>query len=128
MCGTSPGFSAWVLPALFQYSTRCGLSSTKGKSKFIQLIGSGYVTRVGRAASLAIAAIVSLILTLDPYILRTASTFRVHTGLPLLMLGVSVAFAHGLGFQSASRLSRALLHPVTGWTLLMAGASLIGSG
>lgn len=74
------------------------------------------------------AATVSLVLTLDPYILRGASTIRIHSGLPLLMLGVSVAFAHGLGFQPASRLSRALLHPAVGWTLLGAGASLIALG
>ena len=86
------------------------------------------MARIGRAASLAIAATVSLVLTLDPYILRSASTIRIHIGLPFLMLGVSVAFAHGLGFQPGSPLSRALLHPAVGWGLLAAGASLIAVG
>jgi predicted membrane protein len=78
-----------------------------------------------RAAALAVAGATSLALTLDPYILNRASSASLHEGLPLLMLGVSNAFAYGLGFRPASRSMRAFISPVAAWALLVAGAAFI---
>ena len=79
----------------------------------------------GRGAALAAAAAISLGLTLDPYVLNRLSSARLHEGLPLLMLGVSSAYAYGLGFRANNALIRALTHPAAAWTLLVAGAGLI---
>jgi predicted membrane protein len=78
-----------------------------------------------RALALAVAGAISLALTLDPYLLNGVSPLRVHTGLPLLMLGVSSAFADGLGFSASNRVVRALLHPGLAWALIAAGALLM---
>ena len=85
----------------------------------------GRTSSWGRAAVLAAAAAISLGLTLDPYVLNGVSSARLHEGLPLLMLGVSSAFAYGLGFQAKSAAIRALTHPAAAWTLLVAGAAFI---
>lgn len=85
----------------------------------------GRLTSWSRAAALAVAGVTSLALTLDPYILNGASVARLHEGLPLLMLGVSTAFAYGLGFQPASKPICALIHPATGSALLVAGTMII---
>ena len=78
-----------------------------------------------RALELAVAGAVGLALTLDPYILNGVPPSRVHTGLPLLMLGISGAFADGLGFSAANRLLRVLLHPIATWALIVVGAALM---
>jgi hypothetical protein len=82
-------------------------------------------TGLARAASLATAGAISFALMLDPYILNGVSAFRVHAGLPLLMLGASSAFAYGLAFRPSGRITRVLLHPALAWTLLGAGAALM---
>jgi predicted membrane protein len=85
----------------------------------------GVASPWSRAAALAAAAAISLALTLDPYLLSGASAARVHEGLPLLMLGVSSAFAYGLGFRTSSPPIRILTHPAAAWTMLGAGAALV---
>ena len=85
----------------------------------------GRTSSWGRAAALAAAAAISLALTLDPYVLNGVSSARLHEGLPLLMFGVSSAFAYGLGFRAKSTPIRALTHPAAAWTLLVAGAAFI---
>ena len=82
-------------------------------------------TGLARAASLATAGAISFALMLDPYILNGVSAFRVHAGLPVLMLGASSAFAYGLAFRPSGRMARVLLHPALAWTLLGAGAALM---
>jgi predicted membrane protein len=78
-----------------------------------------------RAFELAAVGAISLALTLDPYILGGVSSSRVHAGLPVLMLGVSSAFADGLGFSASSRLMRTLFHPALAWALIGVGMSLM---
>jgi predicted membrane protein len=85
----------------------------------------GAARRLSRAAALAAAGAISLALTLDPYVLRGASMAGAHEGLPLLMLGVSSAFAYGLGFRTASQPIRILTHPAATWMMLGVGAALI---
>ena len=81
-----------------------------------------------RAISLAVAGVVSVALTVDPYILRGVSGARVHAGLPLLMLGVASALAYGLGFEPGGRVSRVLLHPAFAWALLGTGTTIFAFG
>ena len=81
-----------------------------------------------RALALTFACAVSLALLLDPYLLNGVSLDRVHEGLPLLMLGVSAAFAYGLGFTSDRPIVRALLHPALAWALIGAGVGLMALG
>jgi predicted membrane protein len=81
--------------------------------------------RWSRAVALTAAGAASLALTLDPYVLSDVSSARVHEGMPLLMLGVSGAFAYGLGFRPAQPILRALLHPAVASVLFGAGAALL---
>jgi hypothetical protein len=82
-------------------------------------------TTWGRAVALLAAGAISLALMLDPYILNGASALRVHEGLPLLMIGVSSAFAYGLGLRAFSLTARILLHPALAWALMGVGAALM---
>jgi predicted membrane protein len=81
-----------------------------------------------RALALAVAGATSLVLTLDPYVLAGVSASRVHTGLPLLMLGVSGAFIFGFGFTPTHRVARGLFHPALTWGLFGVGAALLALG
>jgi predicted membrane protein len=87
---------------------------------------SGNAARVlSRALALSFASAVSLMLLLDPYLLNGVSLVRVHEGLPLLMLGISAAFAYGLGFSATNPIVRALLHPALACALIGAGVGLM---
>jgi predicted membrane protein len=81
--------------------------------------------RWSQALALSAAASISLALMLDPYILSGVSALRIHEGLPLLMLGVSSAFAYGFGFTPAGAISRMLLHPALAWASLGVGGALM---
>jgi predicted membrane protein len=74
---------------------------------------------------LAAACGASLALTVDPYILRSASTEKVHEGLPLLLLGLSSALVYGLGFEAENPATRLFVRPLTGWTFAAAGALVL---
>jgi predicted membrane protein len=62
---------------------------------------------VARALTFFVALTVSLVLLLDPYVLGAHLSWRIHAGLPLLMLGVSISFAYALGFKPDGRALRA---------------------
>ena len=79
----------------------------------------------GRALSLATASTVSLLLLLYPYVLNGIPGWRVHTGLPIMMLGVAALFMYGLGYHAKSRIVRALFHPAVGWLLFAVGIAVI---
>jgi predicted membrane protein len=78
-----------------------------------------------RVVSFAVAAFISLLLMVDPYVLRPISDVCIHTGLPLVMLGVSGLFIHGLGLYARTRAWRIAFHPVVAWLLLMAGMLVV---
>jgi hypothetical protein len=78
-----------------------------------------------RGFALAVAAMISLALTLDPYLLNHVPTTRMHEGASLLMLGVSGAFVFGFGFTPANRLARAALHPAAIVAAIGAGVWLL---
>lgn len=93
-------------------------------------IESGAPARVGvaRALTFFVALTVSLVLLLDPYVLGSRLSWRIHAGLPLLMTGVSISFAYALGFKPDGRALRAALHPLVGWLLLVAGMAILAAG
>ncbi len=82
----------------------------------------------GRALALAAAGAASLLLMLYPYVLNGISGWRVHAGLPVMMLGVAGLFVAGLGFRPGSRLLRGLFHPACAWGLFAAGILVMVSG
>ena len=67
------------------------------------------------------ASSISLVLLLDPYILRGISNARVHTGLPLMMFGAAGLFMHGLGFRADNIWVRAVFHSLLAWLFYAAG-------
>ncbi len=81
-----------------------------------------------RAVSLAAALALSAVLMLDPYALGTRMTPTVHSALPLLLLGVSAAFVHGVGFRPDNRVLRTIFSPVAAWPLIAAGSGLLAIG
>ena len=79
---------------------------------------------LARIVSLAAAGLFSLIILIDPYQLAGVPSWRVHTGLPIMMLGGAGLFMHGLGFGPRTAAIRVVFHPVTAWTLFIAGAAV----
>jgi predicted membrane protein len=81
-----------------------------------------------RALSFVVALGVSGVLLIDPYVLGPQLSWRIHAGLPPLMLGVSILFAHAVGFKPDAGALRAAFHPLVGWLLLDAGAAILAAG
>jgi predicted membrane protein len=81
-----------------------------------------------RALSFVVALAVSAVLLLDPYVLGPRLTWRIHAGLPLMMVGVSISFAYALGFKPDWRALQAAFHPTVGWLLLALGAAILAAG
>jgi predicted membrane protein len=83
---------------------------------------------VGRAiqvASFFAALAFSLALMLFPFLLRHVPATRLHSALPILLLGVAGAFVHGIGYLPDNRLLRILFGPICSWLMIIAGALLI---
>jgi cyd operon protein YbgE len=78
-----------------------------------------------RAVSLTVGLAVSALLMLYPYALGTTMTPMLHSALPLLLIGVSAALVHGVGFRPENRALRVLFSPVVAWPLIAAGAALL---
>jgi predicted membrane protein len=77
--------------------------------------------RLTRILSLATAGLFSLVILLDPYLLAGVPSWRLHSGLPVTMLGGVGLFMHGLGFVPWTEAIRLLFHPATAWLLFVAG-------
>jgi predicted membrane protein len=75
-----------------------------------------------RILSLAAAGLFSLVILIDPYLLARAPSWRLHTGLPLAMLGAAGLFMHGLGFVPKATAFRVVFRPVIAWLLFASGA------
>jgi predicted membrane protein len=48
-----------------------------------------------------------------------------HTAPPVLLLGVSGAFIHGMGYESESRFRRTLFSAPVAWILIALGIALL---
>ena len=77
-----------------------------------------------RILSLAAAGLFSLVILVDPYLLAKVPSWRLHTGLPIAMLGGAGLFMHGLGFVPRTWVLRILFHPATAWLFFTAGGCL----
>jgi predicted membrane protein len=75
--------------------------------------------------SLAAGLAISALLMLYPYALGTKMTPMLHSALPLLLLGVSGALVHGVGFRPENRWLRMLFSPIAAWPLIAVGVALL---
>ncbi len=78
-----------------------------------------------RYVSFAIGLITSLLLMLFPFLLHQVSGARLHTGLPILMLGVAGTFVHGVGYVPDNKFLRILFGPFCSWILILIGGLLL---
>lgn len=78
-----------------------------------------------RYISFAIGLVASLMLMLFPFVLHQVSGARLHSGLPILMLGVAGTFVHGVGYVPDNKFLRFLFGPVCSWTLILTGGLLL---
>lgn len=80
---------------------------------------------MSRAASLIVAAGISLLMLLFPFIIGRSLGARDHIGLVVLLMGVSGAFVHGFGYRPERLAWRMLFHPAMAWMLIVAGVLLV---
>ena len=83
------------------------------------------MTRIVRAASFITALTTSLALLLFPFVLREVPAERLHSALPILLLGISTAFIYGVGFKPDNRFLSVVFGPIVTWMMIAGGAMLI---
>ncbi len=81
-----------------------------------------------RAVSLAAGLGLSALLMLYPYALGTQMTPMLHSALPVMLIGVSGALVHGVGFRPHNRALNVLFSPIAAWPLIGVGILLIALG
>ena len=77
-----------------------------------------------RGLLLALAASLSLAVTVYPRGLIHEGVVMSHGQLSLLMWGLSAGFVHGIGFDPNNRWLRVLLGPFIAWPILLLGWTL----
>ena len=83
------------------------------------------VTQAVRSASLAAAFAASFGLMLFPFLLRHVQEARLHSALPVMMLGVAGACIYGIGYDPDNKLLRLLFGPVCAWALMVGGVWML---
>ena len=83
------------------------------------------MTRAFRLMSFIAASAVSLGLMLFPFLLHSVPAARLHSALPLMMLGVTGNFVYGIGYTPDHRFVRIILSPVSAWAMMIGGATLM---
>jgi predicted membrane protein len=78
-----------------------------------------------RTISFIAALAASLTLMLFPFLLRYVPSGRLHTALPVMLLGVAGAFVYGIGYQPDNRLLQLLFGPKCAWSMMIGGALLL---
>ena len=78
-----------------------------------------------RTISFTIGLIASLALMVFPFVLHQVAGTRLHSGLPILMLGVAGTFVHGVGYVPANKFLRILFGPVCSWLLILVGGLVL---
>ena len=73
--------------------------------------------------ALGLAASVSLMLF--PFLLHGVPAARLHTGLPIMMLGVAGTLVYGIGYVPDNRVLQFLFSPLCAWMLVIAGVLLL---
>jgi predicted membrane protein len=79
------------------------------------------VVRVFQTASFIAALAASLALLLFPFLLHHVQETRLHSALPIMLLGVAGALVYGIGYRSDNKLLQILFGPICAWTLIIAG-------
>lgn len=64
-------------------------------------------------------------LMLFPFLLHGIDGKRLHTGLPILMLGIAGLFVYGIGYVPNNKLNRILFGPACSWIMIIAGGILL---
>ncbi len=101
------------------------MSSVKSMMTGVRCKRAPALARAIQTVSFAVALLASLALMTFPFLLRQVPAMRLHSALPLMLLGVAGAFVHGVGFSPDSRLLRVLFGPACAWTLMVGGALLM---
>jgi predicted membrane protein len=81
--------------------------------------------RTLRTASFLTALALGVTLMLFPFVLRYVPTARLHTALPIALLGIAGALVHGIGYRPDSRLLRLLFGPLCAWSMIAGGILLL---
>jgi predicted membrane protein len=81
-----------------------------------------------RAISLAAALAASLALMLFPFLLRHVPGTRLHSALPVLLLGVAGLLVYGIGFIPDNRFLKILFGAMAPWVLVVGGIVLMAAG
>jgi predicted membrane protein len=81
---------------------------------------------VSRAISLTLALAASGVLMIAPFLVARHMTPADHGWASLMMLGITGAFVHGVGFVPRMKILQWLFAPVVAWTLILGpGAFLL---
>lgn len=86
---------------------------------------SASVRRTARPIAFGVALVASLSLMLFPFLLHGIDGTRLHTGLPVVMLGVTGMFVYGIGYIPDNKLIRVLFGPACASILIVAGGLLL---
>ena len=81
--------------------------------------------RAGRALSLVLALSVTAVVVAAPRLLAGSMHEVPHGLLALLLLGMSAAYVHGVGYVPRRRWLRPLAGPLVAWPLIGATAALL---
>lgn len=81
--------------------------------------------RAARALSLALALSVTAVVVAAPRLFATSMHDVPHGLLALLMLGMSAAYVHGVGYVPRHRRLRPLAGPLVAWPLVGIAAALL---
>jgi predicted membrane protein len=81
--------------------------------------------RAIQTASFIAALAASLALMLLPFLLRHVQETRLHSALPIMLLGVAGAFVYGIGYRPDNKLLQILFGPICAWTLMIAGTWML---
>jgi predicted membrane protein len=75
-----------------------------------------------RGISLALAGITAIIGLVFPFLAATQATALNQSVILIMLLGVSGAFIHGVGFRIQNKWMASLTNPAFTWPLITAGA------
>ena len=78
-----------------------------------------------RALSLLLSLVVTAVLMVAPFLVARQLTPATHAILPFLLLGISAAFIHGVGYNPRLRFMRALATPMCAWPLIAGSLFLL---
>jgi predicted membrane protein len=111
---------------------RCGSSftpkTTPTPAYRIDSMLSASLHRIARPTFLVIALGASLALMLFPFLLHGIDGKRLHTGLPIMMLGVAGMFVYGSGYVPDTRFVRIVLGPACASVLIITGGLVLFAG